>query len=117
MKIRYGFVSNSSSSSYVCEICNTAVEVYETPLYELGFCQCDYGHVFCLDHSLDQTAAINDDGCVSVDVCPICKLKLITDRMFVDYTQKRIGVSRDEMLKDIKSRFKTYKELVDYVYE
>lgn len=117
MKIRLGFVSNSSSSSYVCEICSNAVEVYDTPINELGFCQCDSGHIFCLEHSLDQDAPVNDEYCVSVEVCPICKLKLISDRMFVDYAQKRIGISRDEMLKDIKSRFKTYKELREYVYE
>ncbi len=45
MKIRNGFVSNSSSSSFVCDICNGVEEGYDG-LAEIGMVDCEYGHVF-----------------------------------------------------------------------
>jgi hypothetical protein len=42
MKIRKGFVSNSSSSSYICEICEEEMGDYHY--------SCENGHMFCEDH-------------------------------------------------------------------
>jgi len=51
MKYRFGFVSNSSSSSFVCEVCNEAIELYDADeLEEYGFHECDKGHVLCEGH-------------------------------------------------------------------
>ena len=43
MKIRTGFVSNSSSSSYVCDICGSVYDDNE-------LLSCEHGHMFCEDH-------------------------------------------------------------------
>jgi hypothetical protein len=45
MKIRTGFVSNSSASSFYCDLCGTETEVYDSDdlyLYDLGICP--FGH-------------------------------------------------------------------------
>lgn len=50
MKIRKGFVSNSSSSSFICEVCGHAESGYDVAYAEIGFATCEQGHVFCQDH-------------------------------------------------------------------
>ena len=46
MKIRSGFVSNSSSSSYVCDVSGEAFEVSDGCFWDVGLCNCKAGHVF-----------------------------------------------------------------------
>jgi len=53
MKIRKGFVSNSSSSSFVCDVCGQDVSGYDMSLREAEMYQCENGHTFCEDHALD----------------------------------------------------------------
>lgn len=52
MKIRLCYVSNSSSSSYVCDICGQADGGYEITLDEANMYQCERWHVFCKDHAI-----------------------------------------------------------------
>ena len=52
MKIRYGFVSNSSSSSFTCDICKETVEVYDDG--DGDFLTCEAGHCVCASHIKDK---------------------------------------------------------------
>lgn len=52
MKIRNGFVTNSSSSSFVCEVCGAIEAGYEMSLEEAGMLECDHGHIFCKDEMI-----------------------------------------------------------------
>lgn len=47
MKIRLGFVSNSSSSSYVCQVTGEARSGWDAVPEDLDMSECDNGHVFC----------------------------------------------------------------------
>jgi len=50
MKFRFGFVSNSSSSSFTCPTCNTAYSGYDCyPGEDRNHRTCENGHVFCGD--------------------------------------------------------------------
>ena len=53
MKIRNGFVSNSSSSSFVCEICNMKQTGWDISLEEVDMSCCENNHTFCNSHLLD----------------------------------------------------------------
>ena len=50
MKIRLGFVSNSSSSSFTCNICGHTESGWDLPLSEAGFIECSNYHIFCEEH-------------------------------------------------------------------
>ena len=50
MKIRNGFVSNSSSSSFVCQICGEKASGWDMCHRDAGMVSCKNGHTFCLDH-------------------------------------------------------------------
>ena len=52
MKIRNGFVSNSSTSSFICDICGCVEAGMDISLNDCEMVQCKNGHAFhktCLD--------------------------------------------------------------------
>jgi hypothetical protein len=50
MKIRNGFVSNSSSSSFMCDFCGYIASGWDISLSEAEMHECEHGHVFCDEH-------------------------------------------------------------------
>ena len=54
MKFRKDFVTNSSSSSYVCEICGRSESGWDISLSECDMYQCVNGHIFCRDEALEK---------------------------------------------------------------
>ena len=54
VKYRTGFVSNSSTSSYVCDICNKIFSGWDEGLEEFGLYSCRNGHTFCEEHAKEK---------------------------------------------------------------
>lgn len=50
MKIRIGFVSNSSSSSFICDVCGEDVSGMDMCLSDAEMHQCKNGHTICDSH-------------------------------------------------------------------
>ena len=51
MKIRNGFVSNSSTSSFICDFCGAIVSERDLSMQDAGMMACENGHVFCEEES------------------------------------------------------------------
>jgi hypothetical protein len=54
MKKRNGFVSNSSSSSFICEVCGEEQSGMDMCLSDADMAECENGHIVCCDHMRDQ---------------------------------------------------------------
>lgn len=52
MKFRKDFVTNSSSSSYICEICGATQSGWDLSLDDCGMFECENGHVLCQEHMI-----------------------------------------------------------------
>jgi hypothetical protein len=50
MKVRSGFVSNSSSSSFICDACGENVSGWDMGLSEAEMRECEGGHTYCISH-------------------------------------------------------------------
>ncbi len=50
MKIRNGFVSNSSSSSFTCDVCGETQSGMDLGISEAGMFECENGHTVCETH-------------------------------------------------------------------
>lgn len=55
MKLRKGFVSNSSSSSFVCDVCGYTESGWDMSLEEAEMYECENGHTFCEGHIITPT--------------------------------------------------------------
>ena len=52
MKRRTGFVSNSSSSSFICDICGEEASGWDLDMEDAEMRQCANGHTFCTSHMM-----------------------------------------------------------------
>lgn len=53
-KYRKDFVTNSSSSSYVCDVCGESVSGWDMGLSEAEMYECENGHTICEDEILEE---------------------------------------------------------------
>jgi hypothetical protein len=51
MKIRKGFVSNSSSTAFICLVCGATESGMDMGIEDAEMAECKKGHVFCQSHS------------------------------------------------------------------
>lgn len=54
MKIRMGFVSNSSSSSFTCSVCSETFVGWDSSPRDFDHYECVYGHIFCGDQLVNK---------------------------------------------------------------
>lgn len=102
MKVREGFVSNSSSSSFVCGVCNRVSEGFDWNNSSGGIVTCEKGHQFCYDHSLNKDdefwELLKSDEVFPEKYCPVCNgwgnynlhttYQFLKDRLTLEMTEK-----------------------------
>lgn len=112
-KVRLGFVSNSSSSSFVCNVCsNSEVGYDESPE---GWVSCVNGHTLC-DGCVDGNPDTDDCGEIAEKDCSICQFVEIEYGDMARYLEKNYKISRDEVFAEIKKINKRRKKLYDTEY-
>lgn len=126
MKIRNGFVSNSSSSSFVCMVSGEVEGGWDMSLEDAGMYQCVNGHTFCERFILDKKVQASDiendhedddedyDSYderyeVSSDRCPICTLTKITDEDILKYVIKKCNFEKSKIVDNIRTDYGDYK--------
>ena len=131
MKIRAGFVSNSSSSSFICDVCGDEVSGVEIELawYELG--SCENGHHFHKHEAVNKDKPYSftyngeeytyndfedayqyDLGEIPSFYCPICNMKEVSYSDAVAYLLKEKNYTSLKEVKDeILQNYSSYKEL------
>jgi hypothetical protein len=118
MKIRAGFVSNSSSSSFICEVCGEDASGWDLGLEDAEMVNCVNGHTFCEDHVIGGFDRDEDDRWdLAAEKCPICALEVLTDSDYLTYLVKLTGKVHDKALAEVKERFGSYDNFSSFLRE
>lgn len=74
MKVRTGFVSNSSSSSFICDLTGNTEGGWDASLSDFEMVECAKGHVFQYDGFPEVIEWVEDNEHydMPVELCPIC---------------------------------------------
>lgn len=183
MKLRKSYVCNSSSSSFICSVCQEVESGWDLSLSDVNMSECENGHTCHTDEfikfdedsiefkeelikkqiknyerqillyeeklkdikneksfdnfqywidtnkarivklnsfdSLEMVSAdeIDDEWRYSIlaKYCPICSFTHIINEDIVMYFLKKNNLTRDDIKKEIKTRFKTYDEFTEYL--
>ena len=116
-KYRIGFVSNSSSSSFVCDVCNEDYSGWDACMSEAEMFECVNGHTVCESHIVGEidTDVLSDYPYeVPEKFCPLCSFVKLEDSTALNYLLKSLGKNRNQLLEEIKSKFKNYDEYLEY---
>jgi len=119
MKIRVGFISNSSSTSFVCDVSGEIVSGQDYGLEEAGMLECEEGHTFLEEYALcdeDKVYEIirpedsDDDlrGEFPSKHCPICQFKNLTDSDLIVFLLGETNQTREQVLASIRIMYKDY---------
>lgn len=131
MKIRTCFVSNSSSSSCVCDLCNKTFTGWDACLSDAGMFSCVNGHTICKDESVIDFADWRDEHeqrevageslepfeyNVPEKYCPFCCMIEFTQGDLKWYLFKKTGIPDDEVFAEVKAANKRRKKLYSSEY-
>jgi len=128
MKVRIGFVSNSSSSSFVCEVCGEKIEGWDISLMEGNFYSCTNEHIICEEdllkpysYDVDEEDPAWDEEMtyhynVPEEYCPICMFVEPDYDLLKKHLIKLYGISEAEVFEKVKSENKKRKKLYSNEY-
>lgn len=127
MKIRYGFVSNSSASSFVCNLCGYSIDGWSDD-YDDDHRVCDeYGHELCGSCANNaQLIKDNYDGddfwdeyetsdTILSKNCPLCQMIKFKNDELVKFFLQQEQISREHLIQKLKSTFGTYEQFRKFI--
>lgn len=124
MKQRNGFVSNSSTSSFVCGVCGGIEADRDLSLRDCEMFECENGHnvhqacVKLLEEGKAELAedfreALGDHRYeMDSKFCPVCQLKAVQDEDIIKYLLKKVGTTEEIIIKEIQDKYGTL-EILD----
>lgn len=122
MKIRTGFVSNSSSSSFVCDVCGESVGGWDLSLSEAEMCECINNHTICQEHSdqerisaAEEAAEEADEDCdfiyeLPAELCPCCSFENVATSDLVAFLLMWAGSTREQVAEKMRTTYGSYEE-------
>lgn len=114
MKYRKDFVTNSSSSSFICDVCGETQCGYDLSLEDAQMVECINGHTFCESHLVKEIDFYGEDEDirynVPIDACPICQFQAVHIPDAYKYLMKKLGLTKEGLLEEMKSVAPNYKE-------
>lgn len=120
MKIRKCFVANSSSSSFVCDVCGEQTEAYmDASPSDFDMVYCVNGHVICNEHLIDTLTEEEEaeyEYEVPERICPICQFQVLGQNDCAAYLLETREVPRATVFEEIKKVNKRRKKLYNFEY-
>lgn len=124
MKKRLSFVSNSSSSSFVCEVCGRSESGWDASLEEFGMVECENYHVFCEEEMINaedyedykESNEYESGYEIPEKFCPICNFHVYSESDMKSYLKSKYEVSEDDAFAEVKKLNKRRKKLYDSEY-
>lgn len=119
MKTRSGFVANSSSSSFVCEVCGEIESGWDISVEDLDMVMClqdHYIHTNCLDETIRENLRLENDSEVEEDAslskihCPVCTLKVIQTADLLAYLLKQSNLTEEQLEQEIRQQFSSLED-------
>lgn len=138
MKIRKGFISNSSSTSFICDVCGENVSGMDMGLEEAEMYECENGHTFCRSESIgksivseegkeiitEKNYTLNEDEDENEDAyeipakhCPCCTFAAVSSYDLINYFLKKAGTDKETVTKELKGKFSNFKDFQAYLKE
>jgi hypothetical protein len=134
MKFRNGFVTNSSSSSFICDVCGETASGYDMSMEDEQMHECKNGHTFCDDHKLKVLNKVikkgidsdeeddeynEEDERYEIDpiYCPICQFKALHKKDALAFLLKKNELTELDVLKELKGTFSSYDNFLEYIKE
>lgn len=116
MKIRNGFVSNSSSSSFICDITGEEVQGWDLCLEDAGMYQCVNDHYFMEEFLVGDLPEESDEyeggrWEIPAENCPICSFKYIEEDKLVMYIETAYNIKSSEVFDYMKSTNRRLRKL------
>lgn len=96
MKVRYGFVSNSSTSSFLCDVCGTIEADRDLNIKDAEMVSCRSGHTLCTSHMRNE-----DFDSKSLEE----KRKLLLANDWLKESDNLEGAEIEDMYEDWKSDY------------
>ncbi len=128
MKIRTGFVSNSSSSSFVCAVTGEIESGMDMCLSEINWIECENGHAFHEDYLVEPLPEDMDDSDengkhfyldhpyeIPSKHCPVCTMKNFEVKELLAYMIKTNNLTLEEIQDVIRSNMKTYDDFKGFI--
>ena len=119
MKKRTGFVSNSSSSSFICEICGRSEYGFNEDIADFDMCECENGHIMCQKHVRhyfkDEVDEYDVWSHLPEQYCPICQRKEVSKKEIEVYINDVMDI--DKIKEEFKKKFPSHFDYRKYFRE
>ena len=131
MKYKKGFVTNSSTTVYICDVCGNDVAGMDISLSDAEMFICTKGHTFCEDHKvtpkepsepactgnedIDEDDEYDDRYETDPKFCPVCQLEVLTTGDEVVLLRKMVKMTHHEILAQVKANFGSYDDFKKFL--